>query len=95
MTPELEIRRRAFLVVYRRYIAADREWRQAQREAISWFPVASPRSVAPIGDPGSRVRRLHDRRGRAVDQLAVAMLMLHEARRRVARRRQLLSWPPR
>lgn len=95
MTPELEIRRRMLLVVYRRYIAADREWRQAQREAVSWFPVASPRRVPPIGDPGSRGRRLRDRRDRAVDQLAVAMLKLNEARRRLARRVQVLGLPPR
>ena len=95
MTPEIEPRRRAVLIIYRRYVAADRAWRLAQREARSWFPAAARPTVPPIGNPGSRVRDLHDRRERALDQLAVALEKLHAAQRRTARRIRILSLPPR
>jgi hypothetical protein len=90
MTPDLEPRRRALAVFYRRYLVADRALRLAQGEALSWFPRGSRPSVPPIGDPGSPVRRLHDRRDRALQLLVVAHVKLHEARRRSARRRQVL-----
>lgn len=93
MTPEIEPQRRALLIIYRRYLLADRAWRLAQREAQSWFP-SHERPAVPIGNPGSRIRRLHDRRDRAVEQLEVALLKLHEAQRRAAARTMVLSLPP-
>lgn len=95
MTPDIEPRRRAVLIIYRRYVAADRAWQLAQREAQSWFPAAARPAVPPIGNPGSRVRALHDRRERAVEQLTVALEKLHTAQRRAARRIRILSLPPR
>lgn len=95
MTPELEPRRRALRIIYRRYLVADRAWTLAQQDAQSWFPVRERPAVSPIGDPGSRIRRLHDRRERAVEQLAVALLKLREAQGHRARRRSILLLPPR
>ena len=91
MTPELEARRRALQIIYNRYIQADRAWRLAQRDALSWFPVGRRPSVPPIGDPGSRVRRLYDDRSRVLAQLATAHQEVSEARRLSTRRIRILA----
>jgi hypothetical protein len=84
MTHEFRSHRRVLLVVYRRYLRADRAWRLAQREARSWFPPDSRPAVPPIGDSGSRLRRLHDRRDKALMQLMTAYRTLYEMRRQNA-----------
>jgi len=86
MQPELEAPRRLLLVAYRRYVEADRDWTVAARAARAWFPAldAPPRGV--IGQPGSRLRRLYDRRERALQRLLAAREKLERARRRVRRR---------
>jgi hypothetical protein len=89
MTQDLEPRRRALAVFYHRYLAADRAFRLARREALSWFPSGSRPAVTPIGNPGSPIRRLHDRRDRALQQLIVARTILDEARRQSAPRTQV------
>lgn len=95
MTPELEPRRRALVIFYRRYVRADRAWRLAQREARSWFPVGERPAVPPIGDAGSRLRRLYDRRDRALAQLTTAHREFDTVRRRSTRRIRILSLQPR
>ena len=62
MTPDINFRRRTLLVFYSRYLNADRALRLAQEEALSWFPQDARPLVPPIGNPGSRIRRLYDRR---------------------------------
>jgi len=94
MRPELEIHRRALLSAYQRYLAADRAWRRAQNEAVSWFPARNRPSVLPIGDPGSPLRRLHDRRDIAIVRLEVLQMKLHETRRRTTRHFRILALPP-
>ena len=94
MTPELEPHRRALLTVYRRYLDEDRVWRLAQREALSWFPTRTHPSVQLIGDPGSPLRRIHDRRDRALVYLQVIRLQLQETRRRTTRHVRILALPP-
>lgn len=87
MHTELETRRRVLLVTYRRYIEAERALTVARREMQAWFPPASrPRDTA-IGQPGSRIRGIYDRRERAMLQLATAKAKLEEARRRLAAKR--------
>lgn len=95
MTPDLEIHRRALVVFYRRYVRADRDWRRAQRDARAWFPASERPAVPPIGDAGSRLRRLYDRRDRAIVQLAAAYAEFNAMRRRPARQRPVLALPPR
>jgi len=80
MRPELELRRRALLSAYHRYLAADRACRLAEKEALSWFPIKNHPSVPPIGHPGSPLRRLHDRRDRAIFRLQLLRLKFHETR---------------
>ena len=81
MTPDLETHRRVLLVMYRRYLRAERACRHAQREALSWFPARTRRSVRPIGDPGSHVRRLYEHRNKLLAQLTLAHQELNELRR--------------
>jgi len=93
MKSEFENRRRALLIFYRRYLAADRAWRLAQAEAVSWFPVQFRPAVPPIGNPGSKLRHLHDRRDRALAKLTVAHLKLGDARKRATRSVHILALP--
>ena len=72
MKPDLENHRRVLLVMYRRYLRAERACRLAQREALSWFPARTRPSVRPIGDPGSHVRRLSGHRDKLHGQLRLA-----------------------
>lgn len=95
MTPDLETRRRALVVFYSRYLHADRAWRVAQREARSYFPAGQRPAVPPIGDAGSRLRGLYDRRDRALLQLAAAHRELNLGRRRATRHIRILALPPR
>lgn len=94
MTPDLETRRRALIIYYSRYLRADRAWRVAQREARSYFPAGIRPAVPPIGDAGSRLRSLYERRDRALAQLAVAHQELNKGRRRPNRRIRILTLPP-
>ena len=93
MKSEFENRRRALLIFYRRYLAADRAWRLAQAEAVSWFPVQFRPAVPPIGNPGSKLRRLHDQRDRALAKLTVAHLKLGNARKRATSKVRILALP--
>ncbi len=82
MTPNITTRRRAIVVLYRRYLDAERALRRAQDDARAWFPRPPRRIIEIIGDPGSHMRRLHDRRDRALLQLTAAHRKLAEARSR-------------
>lgn len=85
MHAELATRRRVLLLIYQRYIAAEQAWDVAQRETKAWFP-QSHHSPAIIGDPGSPIRQLYNRRERAILQLEVARLKLQVARQRLENR---------
>ena len=95
MGPDLETRRRAVLIIYKRYLRAERDWQMAQEDVSSWFPAPQPSKAPPIGEPGSRVRRLHDRRDRAVAQLMLAQRQLHELKRRAPGAMLVLALPRR
>ena len=86
MNSDLLTRRRALLVTYRRYLAADRAWTLALREMKTWFPAASRPGPSAIGNPGSPIRRLFEQRERALLQLETARLKLEVAKRRFAAR---------
>jgi hypothetical protein len=88
MHTDLVVRRRALLVTYRRYLEADRAWDMAIRDVKSWFPPGNRPGPSTIGNPGSPIRRLYERRERALHQLKAARLKLEMARQRsVAKRR--------
>ncbi len=85
MQSELETPRRLLVLSYRRYIDADREWVIATRRARSWFP-ASDATRRAIGHPGSLLRRLYERRERALQQLQIARQEMEKARLRLSSR---------
>jgi hypothetical protein len=86
MQSDLDLQRRVLVKLYRRYVTADREWVIETRSAVAWLPEAPPEKLALIGNPGSRVRRLYDRREAALDRLHAARAKLEVARRRMAAR---------
>lgn len=88
MQSELATRRRVLLVIYQRYLNADRDWNRALSEATTWFPPSNPPYRWSIGDPGSPVRQRYEARERAIQQLEVARFKLEEARQRAAKRQQ-------
>jgi len=83
MHNSLRIRHRALVKTYLRYVAADRAWKEAACEALLWLPDGARRDTLPIGDPGSRVRKAHDRREAALDNFTVARRKLDAARARL------------
>lgn len=91
MSADFTTRRRAVLVFYRRYLEADRAFRLAQQEAMSWLRTGDHPTVPPIGHPGSRLRRLHDQRDRALTLLVAAQNKLHVIRQRTAHRRPVAA----
>lgn len=86
MHADLEVNRRVVIAAYRRYLAADRDLQAAQTGARRWFRRMPAKQTALIGDPGSRIRALTDRRDRALVRLSLAMAALEKARRRIRRR---------
>lgn len=80
MRPDPRLHRRALLSAYHRYLVADRACRLAQEEALSWFPTENRPSVLLIGNPGSPLRRLHDRRDRAIFRLQLLRPKFHQTR---------------
>ncbi|MEQ8293422.1 MAG: hypothetical protein RIA08_14550 [Roseovarius sp.] len=87
MHSDLQTRRRVLLVTYRRYLEAERALTLARQEMKAWFPAAARPGETAIGQPGSRIRRVYDRRERAILQLAAAKEKLRIARVRLAARR--------
>ncbi len=86
MLVELQIRRRAVAMAYRRYLEADYAWNSSTQSAMSWFHAARQAHVAIIGNPGSKVRRLYRQRERAMLQLETARLKLNAAKTRLLKR---------
>lgn len=83
---ELVTRRRVLLMMYRRYLEADREWDIAMRNLHRWFPEESRMGTLAIGNPGSPIRRLYARRLRALIQLEATLLKVQIAKQRMAAR---------
>ncbi len=75
----LEAHRRILFKAYRRYLAADSALQSARSAALIWLPEAPARKTMLIGDPGSRVRQLCERRDRALTRLKLARQALKEA----------------
>ncbi|WP_108484787.1 hypothetical protein [Oceaniglobus ichthyenteri] len=87
MHADLETRRRVLIVMYRRYLDADRCWNLAVREMKLWFPTEDQHSLSRLGNPGSFIRRRYEQRERALALLTAAHLKLDVARQRLAKRR--------
>lgn len=84
MHTDLEIRRRVLIVMYERYLEADKRWNLALREMRTWFPPEDQPYSSRIGNPGSPIRRIYEQRKRAMRQLKAAQIKLDVARQRLA-----------
>ena len=93
MTPDLETRRRALVIIYNRYLRAERAWNRAQQESRTWLPGRTRSTITQIGNPGSRIRRVHDELHKAMAQLALAHRRLDELKRRSSVRVRVLALP--
>ncbi len=93
MTPDLNFHRRVLVVLYRKYLDADRAWRLAQTEALSWFPLDTRPAGSLMGNPGSHLRRLYERRDRALSQFMVVYGEIDQAPRRAVRQVHILALP--
>ena len=82
----LKHRKRVLLSAYRRYLAADRAWVEANDMARAWVRT-TPKPVVAIGTPRSRMRSLYDQRERALARLHAARLKLEIARTRLETRK--------
>ncbi len=83
MHADLLTRRRVLMLTYRRYLEANRAWNIAFAEVKGWFPLTSRPGPRPIGNPGSPLRRLYERREQALLQMKVARRKLDSARQRL------------
>ena len=86
MHADLAARRRLLLLAYQRYMEADRSWSVAIEEMRAWFPKESPNRLCSIGNPGSRIRSLYERRAKAISQLEAARIKLDVGKQRLAGR---------
>jgi hypothetical protein len=81
-----ETHRRVVLLAYHRFLAADRSLREAQSSALDWVPGTISSKTMLMGDAGSPVRKLYERRNRALTRLTMVRRMLDEERRDARRR---------
>jgi hypothetical protein len=86
MQQELTAYHRLLVVSYRRYLDADLTLTLARDEMRTFFPAGSMPPRGAIGAPGSRMRRLHEDRDRALLRLQSSYEKLRAARARVAQR---------
>ncbi|EAQ23921.1 hypothetical protein ROS217_15340 [Roseovarius sp. 217] len=71
------------MLTYRRYLEADRAWSMALEELKGWFPLTNRPGPSVIGNPGSPIRRLYERREQALLQMQVARRKLEVAKQRL------------
>ena len=91
-----EFDRRMVLQAYHRYLSADRSLQLAQAEALSYFPELGSRKTMLMGDPGSRLRQLVQRRDRALARLVFlrAALKANQRNIRIRQRTRYISLNP-
>lgn len=76
------IHRRTVLQAYHRFLAADRSLQKAQSAALVWISEPSSQKAMLMGDTGSRVRRLHERRDRALARLRLLWQAIDQEKKR-------------
>jgi len=86
MHNDLDLRRRVLTMTYLRYAEADLSWRRACAAARWWFPDGDRPPRRTIGAPKSPVRKVYDRRQRALAQFMAARRKLSQARARLDRK---------
>lgn len=94
MHRDLDQNRRLLAMAYQRYIEAELVWIRARGAARAWFPEDSRPYRWTMGSPQSRLRRIYERRQRAILQLAVARQKFRRAKARMENRRRLILLLP-
>lgn len=86
MERRYRVQRRVLIRAYQTYLASERAFEDARRAALTWFPGVDTRHIEPIGNPGSLIRQLYDRRERAIARLRLAQKALDDAQSRLGQR---------
>lgn len=86
MHADLEVRRRALVRAYTQYLVAERNWINAVEDVRGLCRAEFRSQTAFVGNPGSPIRRLHEKRQKALQRLQVSRLKLAIAKRRLLRR---------
>ncbi|WP_135502061.1 hypothetical protein [Roseovarius aestuariivivens] len=94
MNHELTRKRRLLLVTYKRYLEADLGWSRASSAARAWFPDESRPYRGTMGSPRSPLRRIYEKRQRALLQLAAARAKFREAKAQMEARRTMILCLP-
>jgi hypothetical protein len=85
MDPELNAYRRVLIKAYHDYLSADCSLQIATQTAEAWMRIRPERRVLLIGDPGSPIRQLYEKRERALARLMRLRDALKEAEVQFAR----------
>ena len=88
MHPDLQINRRVVINATQRYSRADADWHKGLIHAAEIFPDVVGHGFWHIGNPGSRIRKLYERREQALRRLDVARLKLQFAKKRLRDRHE-------
>lgn len=86
MQEELAAYHRLLVIAYRRYLDADLVLALATNDMRTFFPADRMTYRGTIGAPGSRVRRLHEERDRALLRLQSSYEKSRAAKARVEQR---------
>lgn len=86
MRHDLELRKRVLAMTYLRYAEADLSWRRVSAAARQWFPESDRPQRWTIGAPKSPVRKVYERRQRALAQFLAARRKLTQAKERLGPR---------
>ncbi|MFD2738925.1 hypothetical protein ACFSUD_05035 [Sulfitobacter aestuarii] len=86
MHPELEIRRRLVFHASQTYARSDAEWHKGLEHAAEMVPDVAGHGYWQIGNPGSEIRRLYERRAAALSRFDAARQKLQVAKDRLHER---------
>ena len=88
MHTDLQINRRVVINATQSYTRADADWHRGLSHVAEIFPDVLGHGFWQIGNPGSRIRKLYERREQALRHLDVARLKLQTARKRLRDRHE-------
>lgn len=94
MTNDGDRSRYLLVLTYRRYLDAELGWIRARRAARAWFPPSSQPYRWTIGSPESALRKVHEKRQRALLQMEAARRKFQQAKAQSERRQPMIAFLP-
>ncbi len=91
MHSDLHTRRKLCFVAYAEYLKADKAWTSALAEASDLVPDVVGHGYWRLGDRGSPIRILYERRDRALQKMVVAHGKFKTAKTRLAEQSRDIS----